>query len=446
MIEKIYIRGTEVAKADDLLNKQETLISGNNIKTINGTSILGSGDITISGDGSSVDLSNYITKDNTAEYTPTEDYNPATKLYVDETVSNGISNIDENVYRITLTTGILGNTASGSSSLNSTDRQAYADWLTWYQARLGQPTVLEFYYNYNNNNTAGSGKTPHLLGRLEFPGNALEANLDISVSGIVPIRAVGSSLTTITGQVGQATCEICVVDIYFRTDIDDNGNYVPHDSFKGTYSSSRYVFGSDGYQREMVDGYTWLNTRTYTPTADYNAATKLYVDTEIQNSATTLQTNINTVQSNLDNRLPKLVALHSFSHETSDVQFTNYPLTATPFVTSSYVDNVNVTLGGMSEGDPDMWSIQEAGYYRVTVSMNVELGEGASLTMFIDRDWKQTPIVDEITAESYGWTCTGGSNNFTAILYLEAGSITTCAMNGEGAVKFAGMVEMTRIK
>lgn len=47
MIEKIYIRGTEMAKADDLLNKQETLVSGDNIKTINGTSVLGSGDITI---------------------------------------------------------------------------------------------------------------------------------------------------------------------------------------------------------------------------------------------------------------------------------------------------------------------------------------------------------------------------------------------------------------
>ena len=32
-----------------LTTKQETLVSGDNIKTINGTSILGSGDITISG-------------------------------------------------------------------------------------------------------------------------------------------------------------------------------------------------------------------------------------------------------------------------------------------------------------------------------------------------------------------------------------------------------------
>ena len=36
----------------------------------------------------SVDLSNYLAKDNTAAYTPTGDYNPATKQYVDSSVTN----------------------------------------------------------------------------------------------------------------------------------------------------------------------------------------------------------------------------------------------------------------------------------------------------------------------------------------------------------------------
>lgn len=42
-----------------LNNKQAKLVSGTNIKTINGTSLLGSGDITISGGGSSSGLTNY---------------------------------------------------------------------------------------------------------------------------------------------------------------------------------------------------------------------------------------------------------------------------------------------------------------------------------------------------------------------------------------------------
>lgn len=44
---------------------QAALVSGTNIKTINGTSILGSGDITIEGGSGSVDLSDYYTKTET---------------------------------------------------------------------------------------------------------------------------------------------------------------------------------------------------------------------------------------------------------------------------------------------------------------------------------------------------------------------------------------------
>lgn len=39
-----------------LAGKQDTLVSGTNIKTINGTTILGSGDMVISGGGSTVTL------------------------------------------------------------------------------------------------------------------------------------------------------------------------------------------------------------------------------------------------------------------------------------------------------------------------------------------------------------------------------------------------------
>ena len=63
-----YYKKSEVdnlllAKADksELSAKQDTLISGENIKTINGNSLLGSGDITITG-GGDIDLSDYYQK------------------------------------------------------------------------------------------------------------------------------------------------------------------------------------------------------------------------------------------------------------------------------------------------------------------------------------------------------------------------------------------------
>ena len=49
------------ATKTELNEKQNTLVSGTNIKTINGNSLLGSGDITITG-GGDIDLSNYYNK------------------------------------------------------------------------------------------------------------------------------------------------------------------------------------------------------------------------------------------------------------------------------------------------------------------------------------------------------------------------------------------------
>lgn len=54
--------------------KQDTLVSGTNIKTINGTSLLGSGDITVQV-GEDVDLSDYLTKEEASKtYQPTGHY------------------------------------------------------------------------------------------------------------------------------------------------------------------------------------------------------------------------------------------------------------------------------------------------------------------------------------------------------------------------------------
>ena len=49
-----------------------------------------------------VDLSNYLAKDNTTSYTPTSDYNPATKKYVDDSIAAAVGNI--NTVLATLTT------------------------------------------------------------------------------------------------------------------------------------------------------------------------------------------------------------------------------------------------------------------------------------------------------------------------------------------------------
>jgi len=78
---------TKTESDNKLANKQDKLVSGQNIKRINGQSIVGSGDITIEGGGSGADMSNY--------YTKTEvDNKLANKL--DATVDSELSNTSRN--------------------------------------------------------------------------------------------------------------------------------------------------------------------------------------------------------------------------------------------------------------------------------------------------------------------------------------------------------------
>ena len=79
--------GTVITSHQDISGKQDKLVSGTNIKTINGESVLGSGDITISSNVMAVDTGDII-NDATVEY--------ATKSYVDGLVGD-INNVLENI-------------------------------------------------------------------------------------------------------------------------------------------------------------------------------------------------------------------------------------------------------------------------------------------------------------------------------------------------------------
>lgn len=101
-------KDSEIANKDDLATKQDSLVSGTNIKTINSESLLGSGNIDISGGESlwqdngtfaslkeprSIDMKTYSIK-NLRD--PIDDNDGATKKYVDEH-SGGSDNFDENL-------------------------------------------------------------------------------------------------------------------------------------------------------------------------------------------------------------------------------------------------------------------------------------------------------------------------------------------------------------
>lgn len=70
-----------IATLDDVAKKQDKLVSGENIKTINGQSVLGNGNISIEGGNGNVDLSGYVTKvDADKTYQPKGDYAELTDI------------------------------------------------------------------------------------------------------------------------------------------------------------------------------------------------------------------------------------------------------------------------------------------------------------------------------------------------------------------------------
>ena len=108
--------GTVITAHQDISGKQDKLVSGTNIKTINGESILGEGDIEISGGSSDANVQAVDTGDVIDDVTV--DY--ATKTYVDgligdinsileSIINGGGSNVS--MFPIILTTGDNGQTA-----------------------------------------------------------------------------------------------------------------------------------------------------------------------------------------------------------------------------------------------------------------------------------------------------------------------------------------------
>ena len=108
---KNYVTDSELT--NELGTKQDTLVSGTNIKTINGASILGNGDITIAG-GGDVDLTNYVTKTelNNKGYLTSV----PSEYVTDSELTNGLRNKQD-----TLVSGTNIKTINGTSILGDGD-------------------------------------------------------------------------------------------------------------------------------------------------------------------------------------------------------------------------------------------------------------------------------------------------------------------------------------
>lgn len=238
--------------------------------------------------GSSINLSNYLAKNNTDEYTPTEDYNPSTKKYVDDKSSVSITRIYNG--RISL------QHTEGKNLVNDTC-ESFDDFIAIFD-NLKQLNSVEFI-----NPFTGMSLPTNVNEFLEAFQN-FASTYNVYDGGIQVIPIVG----------GHASDENIVIVGFYRTGIGPAEITLNDTSYVNWIAGSVFGFGInttngsyvqlDNYQSRSISLNAQLvthilekvnnlnltnyatkdnvltkdNTTEFTPDADYEPATKKYVD------------------------------------------------------------------------------------------------------------------------------------------------------------------------
>lgn len=272
--DKEQIEQNIVNLQNDLLTKQDTLISGTNIKTINNESILGEGNIDIQGGGGS---SNYNDLSNKPK----------------------INNVE-----------LVGNKTTSDLGINIPDVSDFitkdVDDLTNYYTKVEVDTKIPntFIITNTNSKTAFGIDKPstmliaqEIVDNFDFTNFKLKGNVYLKyVDGDITYLDVYSNIyydnhgyliicfTPYYGG-GLPEAEKYGVTLYknmiFRLSIALNSNNEVTDVFTTSVDKIRYISNTANFLGTN-------NTTSYTPTGDYNPATKKYVDDIVGNIETLL--------------------------------------------------------------------------------------------------------------------------------------------------------------
>lgn len=263
----------EIGKLENSISdKQDTLVSGLNVKTINGKSILGSGNIVIEGgSGGSTDLTGYATEDWVgANYQPKGNYlTEIPSEYVTETELNdaiaglgGGSDVPyvviENKYATTLTT------ISG-------DLQA-----TLNAAKNKQPFLAYFYSTYA---AYGKVKTLYPFTNVIVDESGFSLGYHTEISAVHKDIFVNGSYDTTTGEYSLSTISILTHSYATTTQLD---------SKQDTLVSGTNI--------KTINGQSLLGSGNITIESETDLtgyATTSYVDNQIGNINTILENILN---------------------------------------------------------------------------------------------------------------------------------------------------------
>ena len=252
--------GTVITAHQDISGKQDKLISGTNIKTINGESVLGSGDITITSSGGAYPEVNHGTGDTTFILTPNtfhvwDEVTSLTLNFGNET--SGVAN--EYLFQFT----------SGSTATSLT----LPDDIKWandnvptiganmiYQMSIlhGLASVLEFnYIDYN--------KEP-LTFKISSPGTINWTASDSSASKTIEYKLNNGEWTSIISNTGSSAPTINVIEgdkVQFR---GSNTQYATSESNYNSFSGSTASFEAKGNIMSLIYGDDFKNKLTISST------------------------------------------------------------------------------------------------------------------------------------------------------------------------------------
>lgn len=238
-----------------------------------------------------VDLSNYLAKDNTTTYTPTTDYNPATKKYVDDTVATvdvteQISGKADKTYVDTqLNTKIDKEEGKGLSSTDFTQAE---------KTKLaGIATGAEV--NVNADWNAESGDAQILNKPIILTEEQVDQKINTAISSVYKVKG------SVANYEALPTENVAIGDVY---NIEDTGaNYVATsttpdwDKLSETVDLSGYLTKTDAattyqpkgdYITSIPDEYvteTELTAKGYATTSEVNAKLQDYSTTAQMNAA-----------------------------------------------------------------------------------------------------------------------------------------------------------------
>ena len=205
---------------------------------------------------------NYLSKTNTTSYTPTSNYHPATKQYVD----NVAASAGEKRY-IYLTGGYDIETGYSNDYpyFNTDDLAIISEYVTKYYKDSYIDLLPLTIINNKNNQSGVKG-----LAQVITIHNVYEEFGTIFLNGIAYIPN--------SVQINGCFDEIHGIGIML---------------ISNTWTDGVFTCTRGGFRNEDIGGYlSKTNTRSFTPTSDYHPATKKYVDDKITSSISTAITTV----------------------------------------------------------------------------------------------------------------------------------------------------------